>query len=310
VTWTELTITGDRPAPREDHTWTFAGGTGEAYLFGGRDGQAVYEDLWVFDLEAATWRQISPHGEWPRARFGHEAVWVPDRGLLVWAGQLDGSTFFDDLWLYDPTRDAWQPLPGDGDRPVARYGSCAVFRSGQLWISHGFTAEGSRFADTKAYDLASGSWLEATPPGRVPVERCLHGCWQAGQAGFVLYGGQTTGVAALGDLWQLDSALSPRAAWRQVEGDRPDARRLYAHAPWLGDEIIVGGAGLDGVLLDDLHRVDGGTLAFEALQVVGPNPSARSAAELIGDPTRDRLLLFGGLDRSGARDDVWALGFP
>jgi hypothetical protein len=309
ASWTELTSAGEGPARREDHTWTVAAGTGVAYLFGGRSGTAVYEDLWAYELATDSWRVVAPHGDWPRARFGHEAVWVPDLGLVVWAGQLNGSTFYDDLWLYDPARDAWRPLPGDGDRPTARYGSCAVLLRGELWVSHGFTAEGSRFADTKAYDFSSETWRDATPPGQVPVERCLHGCWTvATTGGLVLYGGQTTGVAALGDLWRLDDAGSP--VWRKVEGGLPAERRLFAHAPWRGGEIVVGGGGLDGAFLDDAYLVDGETLGFEALTIDGTRPSGRSGAELVADPTRDRLLLFGGLDGTGARDDLWELTFP
>jgi hypothetical protein len=309
ASWTELTVRGDRPAARENHTWTVATGTRFAYLFGGRDGNAVYEDLWVFDRETDRWQVVAPHGDWPRARFGHEAVWIPDLGLVVWAGQLDGSTFYDDLWLYDPARDAWRPLPSGPDRPTARYGSCSAVIDGQLWISHGFTSEGARFADTWVYEFDAGSWSEVTPPGGPPVERCLHGCWQADSEGLVLYAGQTTGVAALGDLWVLDGARSSSLAWSQVEGQLPPERRLYAHTAWLGREIVVGGAGLGGDYLDDAYVVDRDTLAFGALAIDGPSPSGRAGAELIADPSGDRLLLFGGLDEDGARDDLWELSF-
>jgi hypothetical protein len=309
LSWKELEPPGDRPSAREDHTWTFAGGTGLAFLFGGRDGNAVFEDLWIYDLETDRWRAVEPHGDWPRARFGHEAVWVAGRGLLIWAGQLNGSTFYDDLWLYDPERDAWERLPDGGERPTARYGSCSALAAGRLWVSHGFTADGSRFADTWVYDLVDRDWAEVTPSGQLPVERCLHACWTTSSGGLVLYAGQTTGVAALGDLWQLDAAVTASASWRKVEGALPPERRLYAHASWMGDEVVIGGAGLDGAFLDDAHVVDGETLAFEPLEVEGASPPGRSGAELIADPTRDRLLLFGGLDATGTRDDLWEFSF-
>jgi hypothetical protein len=125
----------------------------------------------------------------------------------------------------------------------------------------------------------------------------------------VLYAGQTTGVAALGDLWVLDGARSSSLAWSQVEGQLPPERRLYAHTAWLGREIVVGGAGLGGDYLDDAYVVDRDTLAFGALAIDGPSPSGRAGAELIADPSGDRLLLFGGLDEDGARDDLWELSF-
>jgi hypothetical protein len=249
---------------------------------------------------------LQPGGDGPPARFGHEALWVPGTGLVVWAGQR-GSTFYDDLWAYDPAANAWEPLPGDGDRPTARYGSCAVYQAGAIQVSHGFTSEGQRFADTRAYDLAISSWADVTPPGEGPVKRCLHGCWLDGRGRLVLYGGQTNGVAALGDLWTLDGDPSEPAAWQQVGGDLPAERRLYAHAPWMGDQVVVGGGGLDGTYLDDAYVVDGDTLAFRPIDTHGPVPAGRSGAELVADPTRGRLLLFGGRDASGARDDLWIL---
>lgn len=175
VGWRELTVSGSTPAPREDHTWTADAEGRYAYLFGGRDdtGPGSYGDLWAYDLSADTWQQLSGG---PPARFGHNAAWVPGIGLVIFAGQ--DQAFFNDLWAYDPVADSWQQLPDTGDRPVARYGSCAaVGPDGRLWISHGFTSEGARFADTRAYDFAISAWSDETPIGAAPIERCLHACW-------------------------------------------------------------------------------------------------------------------------------------
>ena len=113
----------------------------------------------------------------PAARFGHEAAWVEDVGLVVFAGQA-GATFFNDLWAYDPDADAWTELPGSGDVPVSRYGTCAaVGPDGRLWISHGFTSDGVRFSDTRAYDFELGHLgrrdARRRPPGRALPPRLL-----------------------------------------------------------------------------------------------------------------------------------------
>ena len=117
---------GDGPSAREDHTWTLDPSTRTAYLFGGRDGSTVYDDIWAFDLASDTWRELDPGGRGPAARFGHEAVWVDGVGLVVWAGQAGPTAFFDDLWAYDPAANDWSRLPNDGPKPVARYGSCSA----------------------------------------------------------------------------------------------------------------------------------------------------------------------------------------
>jgi len=296
--------------PREDHTWTVDGGGEIAYLFGGRDdasGYGAYADLWAYDLAADAWQPLSGG---PPARFGHNAAWVPGIGLVIFAGQGD-SGFFNDLWAYDPDTDAWQQLPGNGDRPVSRYGSCAALGpDGRLWISHGFTSEGSRFADTRAYDFAAGSWTDETPAGPVPMVRCLHACWWTDTDRFTLYGGQTTGVTSLGDRWELTVGPRPGTnAWQELApaAEPPPARNLYAATRWEAGTLIFGGQALDGTYLADAWLLgDDGSHA----PVPGAGPSPRSGAELVADPERGRVLLFGGKAGASVFGDLWELTLP
>ena len=115
VGWRLLTPEGQAPPAREDHTWTVAADGTTAFLFGGRDtaGRA-FDDLWAYDLATDSWRQVETVG--PPARFGHNAAWVDNVGLVVFAGQSP-TTFYNDLWAYDPAADRWRELPAGGDAP-------------------------------------------------------------------------------------------------------------------------------------------------------------------------------------------------
>jgi hypothetical protein len=309
IAWRQVD-TAAAPRAREDHTWTVDPATRVAYLFGGRDGSRVEDDLWAFDLATDAWRPIDPANGGPTARFGHEAVWVEGLGLVVWAGQAGPTTFFDDLWTYDPATNRWTALPGDGERPLARYGSCAALGpDGRLWISHGFTEDGTRFADTRAYHFETRRWSDETPAGRAPVNRCLHGCWWT-DGELALYAGQTTGVQALGDLWTLADAGTATAAWARSDGPLPDDRNLYAFTRH-GDSIVVfGGRGLGSAYHRDAFTIDAATLAIEAITPLGSQPRARSGATLIDDPAGGRVLLFGGRTTDRALDDTWQLRLP
>lgn len=300
LAWRTLDVSG--PAGREDHTWTVGGDGRTAYLFGGRDGAAVFGDVWAFDLETDAWTELSA-GPGPAPRFGHEAVWVEEIGLVVFAGQA-GPTFFNDLWAFDPESDGWRRLPSTGAVPVSRYGSCAALGpDGLLWISHGFTSDGIRFADTRAYAFESGAWTDETPTdGPRPVERCLHGCWWTDAGELALYAGQTTGVTALGDRWTLADGV-----WSQVDGSLPPDRNLYARTRLDGATLIFGGLALDGSYLDDLWLLRDGVTDAIALAMDGGPPPGRSGAELIRDVGGDRVLLFGGRDGDGAHADLWEL---
>jgi len=312
LAWARVTPEGDAPAGREDHTWTVDEASATAYLFGGRDGATVHGDLWAYDLAADAWRRLNPSGSAPAARFGHEAAWSPGRGLVVFGGQA-GSTFFGDLWLFDPVAGTWTQLPADGDAPVPRYGSCsAVSPDGRLWISHGFTENGTRFDDTRAYDFDLTRWADETPSDALPVRRCLHVCWWTVDGRLALYGGQTNGDPALGDLWALTPLASGegRTGWESLGNPLPADRNLVA-AVAIGDEVVIfGGRNGQGQAIGDLHRVTAGDLAFEPLATTGTGAGARWAATLISDHARGRLLLFGGTDGSTANAETWSLAAP
>ena len=187
--------------------------------------------------------------------------------------------------------------------PVARYGSCAALGpDGRLWISHGFTSDGTRFADTRAYDFATATWTDETPDGSVPVTRCLHGCWWTDDGRLALFGGQTTGVTALGDHW-----LMTDGAWVRTEGTLPPDRNLYARARLDGATVVVGGQALDGSYLADAWLLVDGEADATALSIGATAPAARSGAELVVDRQRARLLLFGGRDGESAFGDAWQL---
>ena len=308
--WTRIDSQGSTPSAREDHTWTVAVDGATAYLFGGRDTAGrVFDDLWSYELGTGRWLRLEANG--PPARFGHNAAWVDGIGLVIFAGQ-SATAFYNDLWAYDPDADSWRELPADGAVPVARYGSCAaVGPDGRLWISHGFTSEGSRFADTRAYDFTTLEWTDETPAGERPVERCLHTCWWTDDGQLALYAGQTTGTPALGDFWRL--VPGPRIgtnAWSEVPEPLrwPRARQLYAAARWGDGTVVFGGGASNGSFLDDTWLMQDGGPAVRLR--TGSGPAARAGAELIADPARGRLLLFGGRDAEGAMRDTWELRLP
>jgi hypothetical protein len=311
VAWRQLEPAGSTPPAREDGTWTEDPGGRTAYLFGGRDGTAIFDDLWAYELDGDRWTELAPEGDVPPKRFGHEAVWVDGIGVVVFAGQAGPTTFFNDLWAYDPTANRWQALSVEGSRPTARYGTCAaVGPDGRLWISHGFTEDGTRFADTQAFDFGTGRWSDVTPDGQAPVNRCLHGCWWTDDGRFALYAGQTTGVDALGDLWTLAEADTPAAAWTRATGELPPDRNLYAFARHGDVMVIVGGRGLGSAFLDDAFTIDTTTLAIEPLDPEGPTPPGRGGAMLIDDAARGRVVLFGGKTADDSLGDLWELSLP
>jgi protein phosphatase len=301
--WQDRTDIATGPGARADHTWTVDGTGATAYLFGGRAAAGPSGELWAYDLATDSWTSLQPAGDVPAPRFGHTATWVPDVGLVIWSGQGD-SGFFADIWAYDPTANSWSELPSLGAVPEARYGSCASLGpDGELWISHGFTEDSGRFADTRSYDFSTGAWTDRTPLDLTPVNRCLHDCFWSADDRLILYGGQTTGIAALGDVWAYDLWSG---VW--VRGPDPQAppRQLYGLATDGPSAFVFGGGTLGGGFLADLWTIDAGTLELTPIEA-GLAPTARSGATLIEDPERGRLVLFGGSTDDGLLGDLWEL---
>ena len=296
--WTKLAVAAG-PSAREDHTWTVIGD--QAYLFGGRTADGPANDLWAFNLTTDEWHELRPSGPAPEPRFGHTATAVPGVGLVVWSGQ-GSSQFFDDIWTYDPGVDAWHELPSLGAVPEARYGSCASLGPHvRLWISHGFTQDDGRFDDTRAYDFVTGEWTDETPSGDRPVKRCLHDCFWAPNNTLVLYGGQTTGVPALDDIWTYDPASS---SWTEGPEQIAAPRQLYALgvAP-NGAAFAFGGRDIDGAYLADTWTINSSVPRLDPIEP-GDSPTARLGAAMIVD--LDRALLFGGQDDDGLLSDMWS----
>jgi hypothetical protein len=166
--WQELAPGAVLPSARYDHSLV-TNGT-HLYLFGGH-GPGVLGDFWTYDIASNAWTEISAFG--PQARYGHNAIWDSGRSLLVLFGGQDDTTFYADVWEFDPARSLWTQVTFAGNAPAARSGAGAAFdQAGHLFITHGFTSQ-DRFDDTWQYDLAARSWTEVSPANRRPLKRSL-----------------------------------------------------------------------------------------------------------------------------------------
>src|SRR4029077_20991432 len=89
----------------------------------------------------------------------------------------------------------------------------------------------------------------------------------------------------------------------------PPPSRTYHTAIYdpMHDRMLVLG-GDDGRYRNDVWALwlSGGP-AWSALSAAGSLPAARVKHAAIYDPVRQRMVMFGGHDGSGYRNDVWAL---
>ena len=264
-------------------------------------------DLWVYDVAGEGWTQLEPAGDVPAPRFGHNAAFdAAENRVVVFGGQA-GSDFFDDVWAYDVAGGSWSELGGTGGAPQPRYGAGGAFdpSTRTLHVSHGFTNSG-RFDDTWTLDLEGAAWTDVSPGSdERPVERCLLRCgWDGDRNRLVLFGGQSNVSPFHGDLWSFDVEAQ---AWREIAGEGPSPRNLYAaFTDGSGGFYVFGGRDEDGDQAD-LWRFDLAPETWSLLSPEGEQPRARCCHDAVYLPGRNAALIFGGRNGGEELDDVWLL---
>lgn len=103
-TWSELTVSSQRPTAREGHAAVIDVGLGRLVVFGGGRSDSLFAQLWTLDLASGTWRVVGASAGPPSARRYHTAVrdehW---NRMLVYGGDTDlsfsgSSGLVDDVW--------------------------------------------------------------------------------------------------------------------------------------------------------------------------------------------------------------------
>ena len=120
---------GDVPSPRQYHASCYA--RGSVWVYGGapdnkttRADDAVYADLWRFDVEGRYWELVVPQGgRLPSARGSVSAVFT-DPFIYIFGG-FDGKSDFRNLYRFDVDLRKWAELPVDSNI-TARWGHSAA----------------------------------------------------------------------------------------------------------------------------------------------------------------------------------------
>lgn len=255
-----------RPAAR-----AFAGAAGHSernqlYVFGGTRYSAdfsrfaTFGDLWVYDVSTDRWDEVDPDTPGPAARSG-PAVWIHRDQLYVFGGVTESFAMLNDLWVYDIRSNRWTELVADGaagapsGRHVAMTGQQAVANRLVVYGGEGFDPM-SGFTipnDTWAFDLAQGTWTEATPAvGNIAPER-NYGAAAVVGANLYLHGGDVPGGSGgcgapfpqntTDEIWRFNVGSQ---TWTPLSPDGP-VPHLKRHAAAVVAETMYVFAGYDFV---------------------------------------------------------------
>lgn len=254
-------------------------------------------ELWGWD--GAQWSLISADDNGPTWRNWAAAAYDPARDVLVIHGGLQGQTNLDETWQWDGQ--TWTRAAAIG--PGAREGALMVYDSAlaTMILFGGSTPDLEIHGDTWEWD--GQAWTQVSDTG--PAPRFPGGMvYDPARGQTLLYSGHfadsTGDFVNYDDLWAWDGS-----AWNEiiVEGATPGHR---THAGFVYDpvteKVLLIGSGSD-TFLSDIWAWDGTTWE----EIPASDTPARSGHNVAYDPTRDRFVLFGGVDRPGgeALDDSW-----
>jgi hypothetical protein len=153
-----------------------------------------------------------------------------------------------------------------------------------------------------------GTWRELSVSGAPMPARAQHAAvYDPVRDRVVVLGGD--GGMFLNDVWALN--LGPTPGWERLApaGAPPSARREHSviYDP-IGDRIIVYG-GFDGTACADVWALSlAGAPAWSRPMVAGPTPAGRYGHAAVYDPSRRRMIVYGGtLEGNRIAQEMWAL---
>ena len=306
--WQALQPTTAGPGARYQHVMQYNAATNQVFVFGGRDGSQIFNDVWALDMDTLAWRQIAANASVaPPARFSTVMIVdEPGQNLYIATGQTQGGAVFNDIWKLDLATESWTDLsPTAGEAPIARYGAPGGNLGGNLVTTHGFG--GSRYNDTWRFNISTEQWENVTPSGAAPLNRCLFAAAPSGDTNLVIHGGCASGFGDcfLDDTWVLDSDAN---VWREVLSDvRPVGRQhqtLVSGEAASSQVILFGGQDASRTPRNDLWSLDLTSGVWQSIEAPD-GPDARFQHAAVWIPGQG-MLVFGGRDEHPL-GDMWLL---
>ncbi|CAD5115323.1 unnamed protein product [Dimorphilus gyrociliatus] len=292
---------GNSPSPRRDCGIGFIQSLKKIVLFGGRGGDGILGDTWIYHTTSKTWREIKTSG--PSRRFSFVSG-VFGQLYCLTTGEGTSKVVFNDVWCFDLSTEIWTKQTPINEPPSGRYGSVGGISNNQLYLSHGFD-KGRRFADTLYFDLISNQWVKLHKDGHsyspnYPHARCLSGgCILESQLfiyGGCLKGGGAGGPCPAGDSWTFN--INDRE-WTKLPGCA-SPRTYPAMAPLSSETVILfgGDESSNQVLIgsdsptDQVAVYDVGRKEWNLRKVVGSIPDRRIGPALTH--SGNGVYMFGG----------------
>ncbi|XP_056175450.1 uncharacterized protein LOC115662401 isoform X2 [Syzygium oleosum] len=261
-TWSQPTIKGTPPAPRDGHSCTNVGDN--LYVFGGTDGMNPLGDLHILDTSSHTWISPITRGEGPEARQGHSAALVGKR-LIIFGGygkspDDEDEVYYNDLFILNTETFLWEKATTTGIPPSPRLThSCSTWTN-KLIVIGGQDGRDYYLSDVHILDADTLIWKELNTAGDMLPPRAGHLTVTFGKI-LLVYGGYTDNQKLYDDLCMLDIES---AIWSKVTAAGAGPSPRFCMAGVCLDPVksgvlaFVGGCNTSLEALDDIYYLHTG----------------------------------------------------
>ncbi len=288
--WKGLWIAGTPPAARIEHTAIYDPRRRRMIIFGGNDSRTIRNDSWSLDLSTPPiWTRLTPRGVAPIERFGHQAVYDPNRRCM-WVIGGRGAPFDDLLGRLSLSGEPrWIPAPSIGGPRRQWLRFSAIYDPPRDRIV-AFGGEGD-YNETWALMLSDTPvWTKLNPTGTPPTPRKDHSAiYDPVRDRMIVFGGWDGDLR--NDVWAL--SLSGEPKWTQLfpSGTPPSPRSAHTavYDP-IRDRMLVYGGGT--ATTDTWALMLSGELRWVA--IAPPNGPLCFEHTAFYDPVRDGMVVFGG----------------
>jgi hypothetical protein len=310
------------PTGRDDATTIFDSRHDRMVMFGGQSETADLTDTWAMSLPTGAWTQLATSGSKPSNGISSEGVYDSnaDRFFLFESSESESGPY-DELWVLglDDLSATWHKVQTQGDPPPFRINPSLVYDPlrNRLLLFGGFDF-GKRdyigFNDVWSLSLQEDPprWTDIHTLGLAPLPRARSSAVYDPASDRMLVCG---GVIVLPDhriptteMWAL--SLGPTATWSPIlpQGYGPIGESM----PMMFDParqrfLVYAGPGNFNGTMWALNLK--GQPSWEWLPAVGGTVPGRGGVNIVYDTVANRLVLFGGSDNIGDRNDLWTLDF-
>ena len=270
--------------------------------------------------KSGLWYVLSPENEGPSARVGHTScvlktsasilkdcpVDSPNSDSLLIIGGANPDGAFDDVFVLDFEQYKWFKCHWQGLPKRYEHSAFIPEHTSSEVVVYGGAQMDRNLNDVQVLDTDAKSWCLSVPSGEAPSQRTCHSAAAIGNRLFIFGGGQSGAKPVKDDKLYVYNAKEN--CWYQpvVNGQSPKVRHGHVMIA-VRDAIYVHGGMAGTEILGDLWKLitDDGEMSWSQPTVNGDIPSKRAAHA--GCAVDGTLYLFGGMNETGALDDLYAL---